>query len=248
MKKLISLVLALALVLTAVSALAELVVDTNEKIVEEIGVRPINSVELAMLMKGLTPSAADVEVALNNLPEALQEKLKDKITITNRVVDPEQKTLLDRVTDPKNEVNLENLYVKYPDHVSDVRAEPKGTADLAEAVSVALMDMPMISIIDDENDLTEEEKNTLIPIEIKTNKFTNDYLNQFNTETTILMAVFSYEKDGEIFSCIIDYEFKHDVNTDTYSIVYYIPLGVLADASGCETFVNFVVEPKEVQE
>lgn len=246
MKKLISLILVLALSLTAVSALAETVADAvnnlNEEITENLDLPVTSSVELAELLDGLTPDAENLAI---NVPVAGIE-----IVATDEdVAGVGENTLLTKLSDPENEegLNLANMYADetVAKNIVDARADQTDAVDLANTVPAAPMELPAITVA---GEVEEQHEAEIVAIEVETNQFTNDYLEQLNTEDSKLYAVFTYEKNGEIVSCIIDYEIKSDDVKKEYSIVYLVPLGVVAEASGQKPFINFVVEVAAAEE
>lgn len=245
MKKLISLILALVLALTAVSALAE-VTEAAElpEIVDTELAEKISSAELEALMDALEPDPEDIAI---ELPPEIKNI---EIEATNEDVAGEgENTLLARLTDAESGLGLDltNMYADetVSANIFDKRADQTEAVDLAETVPVVPMDLPAIVVT---GEVEKEQEDVIIEIEVETNQLTNDFLEQFNTEDSTLYAVFTYEADGKIVSCIIDYEIKSDDVAKEYSIVYKIPLGVLADASGAKPFVNFVVETNTAEE
>lgn len=185
MKKLISLILTLALCLTAFAAFAE----TPSK-------------EAIAALAVPAPAVADnAAVIIDNADEAAKE---DSVNLLNALVEG------------LTNVTFEETYKKLE--------------GLEDAVSIMCTPLPKITV--DLSAVTDANKDDIVTIKSDIPASAAAYLNTYGDK---LGAVFTYLKGTELFSVVIK------VTVTDNAIEYGIPLGVLADASGCPSFINFVI-------
>ncbi len=187
MKKLISLILALALCLTAFAAIAEGPSPALDDIIDDLAEAPA--------------VADNPAVVIDNADEAARE---DSANLLN--------SLLEGLTN----VSFEDTFKKLE--------------GLEGAESILCAPLPKITV--DPSIVTEENKEDVVTIKSDVDAATIEYL---KAQGDKLGAVFTYLKGTELFSVVI----KVTVTDD--AVEYGIPLGVLADASGCPAFINFVI-------
>ena len=187
MKKLISLILALALCLTAFAAIAEGPSPDLEVIVDDLAEAPA--------------TADNAAVAIDNDDEAA---LEDAANLLN--------SLLEGLTN----VSFDDTFKKLE--------------GLENAESILCAPLPKITVAADA--VTEENKEDIVTIKSEVSAATIEYL---KAQGDNLAAVFTYLKGTELFSIVV----KVTVTDD--AVEYGIPLGVLADASDCPAFINFVI-------
>ena len=192
MKKLISLILALALCLTAFSAFA----DTASK-------------EAAKALSVPAPT-----VVTSDLKDAAGKQI---VTIEEYAEDEDASIeLLDAIISGDSGVTLAETY--------------KNLEGLEEAQSVLCT--PMSKIIVEADAVTEANKDEFVTLTSIVDAAASEYLKSFGED---LVAVFTYLKGDAVYSIPVKCLVLDNV------IQYEIPLEVLADASGCPAFINFVI-------
>lgn len=192
MKKLISLILALALCLTAFSAFA----DTASK-------------EAAKALSVPAPT-----VVTTDLKDAANEQIV--VVVEYKEDENNSLELLDAIISGDNDVTLADTY--------------KTLEGLEKAESVLCT--PMSKIIVKTDAVTEANKAELVTLTSIVDASASEYLKSFGED---LVAVFTYLKGDTLYSIIVNCTVLDNV------IEYNIPLEVLADASGCPAFINFVI-------
>lgn len=214
MKKIISLILALALCLTAVSAFAA---ATPSKTAAAVA---------------LAESAKEIEVS--------EEAKEQGVTVDTAPASiKESEDLLNKLSDATKEENLDTIYDDVK--IEDTREGKTEDADLSKFISILTAPVPVVTVAEEKQEAAKASE-AVVEVSAPVEQAAVDYINGFETAP---IAVYNYLKGNDLVSVIVDYKIVPAATPDGKpTLQYNIPLSVLADASGCPAFVNFVIEVK----
>ncbi len=212
MKKFISLILTLALCLTALSAIAD----------------------------AATPSKTAAAIALaDSAKEAtVSEEAKEQGVAVDTAAASisESEDLLNKLSDPASAENVDTIYDD--GKIEDTREGEAEEIDLSDAVSILTAPMPIVTVAEEKKEAAEASE-AMVEINVPTEQAVVDYIQSFDPAP---ISVYNFLKDNEIISVVVAYEFQPAATADGKpTLQYTIPMSILANASGCPSFVNFVV-------